>query len=246
MPTTNILHISATPAKTAASFASFLLQLDSERQAPNAVALSGGSTPNLLFKHLRTAYQDQLRWDSLQLFWGDERCVPHNHEESNFGTARTLLLDHAPIQPAQLHPINCQGDPAAEATRYAQLMRDKLPAEAGVPVFQLVILGLGADGHTASIFPGSDLMQEQAQLTGVATHPESGQKRISITLPVINQAEQVVFLVTGASKAERVADILHKRPGYQQYPAAAVQPISGHCHWFLDEAAASQLKTEAA
>ncbi len=238
---TNILHIASTPEQTAARFAEFLSELPDNGSMEYGVALSGGSTPNLLFKHLTANYSDKMPWNRLHLFWGDERCVPHDHEESNYGMARQLLLDHVSIPADRIHPIHCSDNPEQEAQRYAQLLAEVLEVDEGIPLLHLIILGLGADGHTASIFPNATDLIETEKTVGVATHPVSGQTRLTLTLPVINRADQVTFLATGASKAERVADIILKRPGYKQYPAAMVDPAGGECHWFLDEAAASQL-----
>jgi 6-phosphogluconolactonase len=206
------------------------------------VALSGGSTPKLLFRLLAQEYREQIDWSRLELFWGDERCVPHDSPESNFGVTRDLLLDHVPIPAEQIHAIDCTDDPAAEAQRYGDLLRQRLPTERGLPVFDLVFLGMGDDGHTASIFPDQRELLTAEAPAAPARHPESGQIRISLTGPVINNARRVAFLVTGAGKQERVGDVLRRRPGYEQYPAAHIAPTHGELHWLLDEAAAAELR----
>jgi 6-phosphogluconolactonase len=206
------------------------------------VALSGGSTPKLLFRLLGEEYRERINWSRLELFWGDERCVPHSSPESNYGVTHELLLQHVSVPPGQVHAIDCGDDPAAAADRYANLLRERLPSERGLPVFDLVFLGMGDDGHTASIFPDQRDLLTAAELAAPARHPESGQIRISLTGPIINNARRVAFLVTGAGKQERVGDVLRQRPGYEQYPAAHIDPAHGELHWLLDEAAAAELR----
>ncbi len=237
----NILHIHDTPQAVAEGFAAFAAEQMRGRQELFSIALSGGSTPQLLFRHLAEQYRDRLNWGQLQLFWGDERCVPYESEESNYGNAHRLLLQHVPVRGGQVHPIECTGNAEMVASQYGQEMIDHVPNENGYPLFDLVLLGMGEDGHTASIFPNRmDLLEAQGPVVAVQ-HPETGQARISLTLPVINRADMVVFLVTGSGKAGRVADIIRKRGNYRQYPAAHVEPMSGQLHWFLDREAAAGL-----
>lgn len=239
-----LLHINPTPLDTARAFADFWLEeMKNQQETQFSVALSGGSTPKLLFQVLAEDYSSQYDWARLHLFWGDERCVPHAHPESNYGMTQQMLLSRVPELPAgQVHAIECSEQPELEADRYDQLLRDFLPASAdGWPRLDLVMLGLGEDGHTASLFPDRPDLWTSDRAAVAVRHPESGQSRISLTLPVINQADVVAFLVTGEAKARRVADIIKSEGDYRRFPAAQVQPRSGQLHWFLDEAAASLL-----
>ena len=239
-------HIHIYPDNPAVARAAADLLADGLRRTTGqySVALSGGSTPKLLFRLLAGEYREQIDWSRLELFWGDERCVPHDSPESNYGVTHELLLRHVSIPEQQIHAIACSDDPAAEAGRYDELLRQRLPAERELPVFDLVFLGMGDDGHTASIFPDQRELLTVDALAATARHPESGQIRISLTGPVINNARRVAFLVTGAGKQERVGDVLRHRPGYGQYPAAHIAPAHGELHWFLDEAAAAELRDD--
>lgn len=238
-----LLHIKPTPLETARAFADFWLEeMKNQQESQFSVALSGGSTPKLLFQVIAEDYGSRFDWSRLHLFWGDERCVPHAHPESNYGMTQEMLLSRLPdIRAGQVHAINCTDQPELEADRYDQLLRDFLPEFEGWPRLDLVILGLGEDGHTASLFPDRPDLWQSEQATAAVQHPESGQSRITLTLPTINHADVVAFLVTGEAKARRVADIINSEGDFRTFPAAQVQPRSGQVHWFLDEAAASLL-----
>lgn len=230
------LHINPNPAAVAENFTRFFFEaLKGKDQF--TVALSGGSTPKLLFQLWAEKHTTDVDWSKIRFFWGDERCVPPNHEESNYGMTKSLLFNHIDIPEENVHRVIGEADPEAEALRYAEEISDNTDTEDGYPVFDLVILGMGSDGHTASIFPHEMELLEVEKFCAVATHPESGQKRVSITGPVINRARTVAFLVTGTSKLEKVNSILGKEEDAKQYPAAHVMPGSGDLHWFLDEAA---------
>lgn len=206
-----------------------------------SIALSGGSTPKVWFDLLAAGYRDTLPWKELFFFWGDERCVPPEDPESNYGMTRRHLLEKVPVPGDHIHRIRGEAPPEAEAIRYGQVLQDHLPLQGSMPRFDLVVLGMGADGHTASIFPHEISLWDAASPCVVATHPESGQKRISITGGVINNARQVVFLVTGIEKAERVRQIHHGLAGSEELPAARVAPKGGSLLWLLDAGAASGL-----
>lgn len=230
------LHLSKEPATVAADFSRFFFEL-LEGKDQFTVALSGGSTPKLLFQLWASEFRTATDWSKVRFFWGDERCVPPNHEESNYGMTKSLLFNHIDIPEENIHRIIGEADPETEAERYGGEISDNTDELDGFPAFDLVILGMGSDGHTASIFPHQmDLLQSE-KFCEVATHPESGQKRISLTGSVINRANTVAFLVTGASKQEKVQQIFAKHPDAQQYPAAHIMPQSEDVHWFLDEAA---------
>lgn len=206
-----------------------------------AIALSGGSTPKVLFRLLADEYAEQIDWKNVQLFWGDERCVPASHEDSNYGMTQELLLRHIDIPLANIHRVRGEDDPEEEAQRYGEVIKEELPEVDGYPVFDLIILGMGADGHTASIFPHEKELLMAETVCAVATHPETGQKRITLTGPVINRAKRVVFLVTGSSKTNKVRQIIREEGAWSSYPAAHIRPLSEKLDWFLDEAAALEL-----
>ncbi|MAZ27273.1 MAG: 6-phosphogluconolactonase [Cytophagaceae bacterium] len=204
------------------------------------VALSGGSTPKVVFDYL-AGHDTAIDWSKVKFFWGDERCVPPTDEESNYKMTVEHLFSKINVPEENIFRIKGEADPEVEAERYANILNDKLPLAKGIPYFDLVILGMGDDGHTASVFPHQIELWRANKNCVVATHPDSGQKRVSITGKVINNANTVVFLVTGAGKAEKVEEILNKEEGYEQYPASLVNPDSQQLVWFMDKAAAEKL-----
>lgn len=206
------------------------------------VALSGGSTPKAVLAYLAEHFKDSIDWKKVKVFWSDERCVPPESAESNYRMAKESLLDHVAIPADQIFRVQGEADPASEAERYAGVVRQHVHVHSEIPAFDLLMLGLGDDGHTASIFPGHLDLFRSERLICVAEHPETGQKRITVTGETINEAHQVVFLVTGAAKAEKVATVVEHKEGWEQLPAAHVQPENGTLIWLLDEAAAAQLR----
>ncbi len=222
----------------AEAFCEFLKKEIKDR-ASYHIALSGGSTPKGVFDLLSTARYGDLDWSKVYLYWGDERCVPPSHAESNFKMTKDHLLDRIDIPEANIHRVHGEEVPSQEAERYGTIISESLPAVDGVPQFDLVMLGLGEDGHTASIFPDQIALWDSPKNCEVATHPDSGQKRITITGRLINHAKKIAFLVTGASKAERVREIIQEDGDYQVYPASKVYPEQGEVIWFLDTEAAT-------
>ncbi|PHI20469.1 6-phosphogluconolactonase [Lewinellaceae bacterium SD302] len=235
------LHIYPDNPAVARAFADYLTEKLADHPGDFHLALSGGSTPKLLFQLLAKDYSDKIEWSKLHLYWGDERMVPHDDPESNYGEAKALLLDKVDIPATNIHPVPTGLEADKAATAYGLVLEHSLAQRGKSVTFDLVMLGMGGDGHTASIFPHQmELLTDEATC-GVAEHPESGQLRVTLNGPVINAANEICFLVTGAGKAEKVALILGEGEGYDQYPAAHVKPVSGHVHWFLDEAAAAGL-----
>ena len=207
------------------------------------LALSGGNTPITFYKRLaQVPYQTQVAWSCMHLFWVDERCVPADHAQSNYGLARNNLLAHVNIPEKNIHPMRGEADPEKEARRYAGEIKNTFPAtDHGWPQFDWILLGIGSDGHTASLFPGSPVLQEKSALCAVAVQPDSNQQRITFTLPLINHARRITFLVTGESKAGMVSGILKQTTAYRQLPAAQVQPERGYVEWYLDSMAAAMI-----
>ncbi|HUH47167.1 MAG TPA: 6-phosphogluconolactonase [Arenibacter sp.] len=204
------------------------------------IALSGGSTPKEIFDYMAVHATD-TDWSKVHLYWGDERCVPPTDSESNYKMTVDHLLSKIDIPEENIHRILGEDSPESEAIRYGKVLEARLPQVNGVPQFDLVILGMGDDGHTASIFPHQIGLWDSEANCEVAIHPDSGQRRITITGKIINRAKTVAFLVTGKSKAEKVKCIIDKEEGHGIYPASLVAPISGNLIWFLDTEAAANI-----
>lgn len=236
----NSLNVYQNVSELSRGFTDFILNLSEGKHRLN-IALSGGSTPKALFDHW-AASGNLLPWEKLRFFWGDERCVPPQDEMSNYGMTKKHLFDKVPVPNENIFRILGENDPAIEAKRYGEVLEEEIAAHNGIPRFDLMILGLGDDGHTASIFPHEIDLWDDPQNCVVASHPETGMKRISLTGRVINNADHVVFLATGNNKAEKVRDIvLHGQAYITQYPATLVNPVSKNLFWFLDDKAAGLL-----
>ncbi|WP_321372125.1 6-phosphogluconolactonase [uncultured Draconibacterium sp.] len=205
------------------------------------IALSGGNSPKGLFKKISKKYADQIPWERIHLWWGDERCVPPTDEQSNYKMTVDYLISNIDIPEDNIHRIRGEEDPEKEALRYSKEMQDTLNSRGKDPVFDLIILGLGDDGHTASIFPDQLELFEYEQNCAVAVHPLTGQKRITITGNVLNNANQVFFLVTGSNKALRISEIMNDNDAAQLLPAYYISPTNGILTWFLDDEAAAQI-----
>lgn len=230
------LHIAATPEAVALEFANFLQEKASEKQQLH-IALSGGSTPQLLFDLLAKDFRHSIDWERIHFYWGDERCVPPTHDDSNYKMTKEHLFDRVPVPADHIHRIEGERPPAEEAERYGAVVSKNVPQANQLPRFDMIILGLGTDGHTASIFPHQMELLTAPNVCAVATHPDSGQKRVTLTGPVINNAQQVAFLVTGSPKRDKVKAILHHTGGWEKYPGSFINNTPGELHWFLDEAA---------
>jgi 6-phosphogluconolactonase len=204
-----------------------------------SIALAGGNTPRRTYELLAAEpLRGQVPWSHVHVFWGDERCVPPDAERSNQRMARIALLDHVPIPPEQIHPIDCTGPPADAADSYEACLHNELGEH---PRFDLVLLGLGENGHTASLFPYAAVLQERDRRVADVYVAEQNMHRITVTAPLINHARCVVFLVAGVSKAATVQQVLRGKHDPQRLPAQLIQPIEGELHWLLDAEAASRL-----
>jgi 6-phosphogluconolactonase len=207
------------------------------------LALSGGNTPGMIFQHLYEFEKwKMIPWEIVHIFWVDERCVPPDHSESNYRLACDFILNDLSIPEENIHRIRGENDPVHEAIRY----EDEILKCFGLngeqqPCMDWILLGVGADGHVASIFPQSSLEYSRNKTCGVATHPTTGQKRISISLPVINQAKRIAIIITGQNKADIVFELLNSSTEGSHLPAGKINPIEGSVQWLLDELAASQL-----
>jgi 6-phosphogluconolactonase len=216
-----------------------------------SVALSGGSTPHALFAALAAPeYSSRVPWPRVHLFWGDERCVPPNDESSNYRVAREVLLDHVPIPPANVHRIRGEDAPDAAAEQYERELRAAFDTPVGLPRgmpgarFDLVLLGLGTNGHTASLFPHLQAVREHTRWV-MAENVEMLQMwRITLTPVILNQATEILFLVTGREKASILRRVLYGARETDELPAQAIVPVDGRLRWFVDAAAASDLPPE--
>lgn len=202
------------------------------------IALSGGNTPAAFFRKLaEPAFSRNIPWHKIHVFWSDERWVAHDHPDSNYRMAKENLLDHVPLIKSHVHPVPEKGKPASAANGYEKSIRRILSKSKGA--FDWIMLGLGNDGHTASLFPGTAILSEKKKWVDAVWVEEKQTFRISFTYPLINKAGKVIFLVTGAEKAPIVKTILELK---STKPAAAVNPSNGIIQWFIDQAAASVLK----
>lgn len=202
------------------------------------LALAGGSTPRIVYEQWATIQDDSL-WMKMHFFWGDERCVPPDHDESNYKMAYDAFLSKIPVRKNRIHPIHGEENPDIEVQRYSEEIRNHVAPRSRLPQFDWILLGVGDDGHTASLFPNSPALNEKDSICVIARHPQSGQTRISLTLPIINNAKKITFLVTGKEKAAIIREILKDKSS--NYPAARVKPGSGILQWYLDEEAAGEL-----
>jgi 6-phosphogluconolactonase len=207
-----------------------------------SIMLSGGSTPRLVFNYIAANFRNRIDWRKVKVFWGDERCVPPGSDESNFRMAKDSLLDHVSIQENNIFRIKGEADPTTEAERYEEVIRQNIPLIQNIPRFDLIILGLGEDGHTASIFPDNLHLYNSDKLFEVTEHPLTKQKRITATGEIINNSRTVIFLVTGESKAEMVARIIKRKELWENLPASLVNAENGELLWLLDEKAARFLQ----
>ena len=206
------------------------------------VALAGGSTPKRAFELLaRESYRQQLDWSKVHVFFGDERTVPPDDAESNYRMANETLLSRVNLPPENIHRINGVGDAVANALLYEDELRTFFN-DAAWPRFDLVLLGMGDDGHTASLFPGTKALNEQEAWFAANWVSKLDTYRITLTLPAINHAAHILFLVTGESKAESLKDVLDgAQTAAERLPAQLIKPLDGSLRWFIDRAAATLL-----
>lgn len=232
------------PGALAKSFAAELtdrLNILAEHKSLITIALSGGSTPGLLFSILGDLPPGTVDWSKVHFFWGDERCVPAEDSESNFGTANKNFFSRSEVPEKNIHPVRGDADPDEEVKRYTAEINAVTESAGGLPRFDIVLLGMGEDGHTASIFPDSMHLLDSDELCAVAIHPVTGQKRITFTGKVINNSALVVFLVTGSRKADILKQIAGRNGNFMNFPASYVVPSNGELIWYTDKDASSKL-----
>jgi 6-phosphogluconolactonase len=205
------------------------------------VALNGGSTPTRLFQLLASDYHEKVNWNKTHIFWGDERIVPTDSPENSYGQARDLFLRHVPISETNVHRVNTALGPAAAAKDYALTLGQFAESALQQIRFDLVYLGMGEDGHTASLFPGSSSDVAEPVITVTADYQGRPAQRVTLTPLVLNQARMVAFMATGEKKAATLAQVLSGRYNPERYPAQRIEPKDGKTIWLVDEDAASRL-----
>jgi 6-phosphogluconolactonase len=210
------------------------------------VALSGGSTPLSMYSILvQEAVRDRVNWEKVFFFWGDERYVPHDHPESNYGSAHQALFEHLPVPDNHILPINTENSPEQDALAYQETIKqhfEVVDPQISLPRFDLIYLGMGTDGHTASLFPHSPALEHLDQWV-VANHVEALDTwRITMTPTIINAAEYVIFLVRGIDKAERLNEVVNGPYKPAELPAQLIRPEYGQLIWLIDQAASSVLE----
>lgn len=240
----NSLFVAPTPVKLAEELAGwFYSQVFNHSNASKQyyIALSGGTTPVLFFNYLASYYGSYIDWKRIHFFWADERCVSPDHNDSNYKTAFVNFLSKIDIPSSQIHRIRGEDDPSQEADRYAEEIKAIVPAEENIPRFDLILLGMGGDGHTASLFPQQAESYGGDRLVAATVNPVTQQPRVTLTPRLINNAAKVVFQVTGFAKSSIVAEILQQKPEATKYSASKIKPHHGDLYWFIDAGAAKEL-----
>jgi 6-phosphogluconolactonase len=251
-PVTVTYQVWASPAETAMAAARLFASCVEKAAASRGVAriaISGGSTPKAMFKLLADpakAFAATIPWDKLQLFWVDERCVGPDDPESNYGVCRDLLLSKVAIPEANVFRMEGELDPEEAASRYESTLRNTMKLEgAESPAFDLVMLGMGPDGHTASLFPHTPALDEMGRLV-VANHvAQKDTWRITLTWPVINHGAEVAFAIEGTEKADVLAEVLTGPRDPERLPSQLIRPANGKLLFLLDEAAGAKLPVAA-
>ena len=209
------------------------------------VALAGGSTPKGLYSLLASeSYRSMVDWSKVHFFWGDERHVPPDHQDSNYRMAYESLLSQVPVASKNIHRMQGELPKASDAAEaYEEVLRNVFSTSGGaVPVFDLILLGMGPDGHTASLFPGTEAVQESLRWVTAPWVEKFQTHRVTLTPVVINHARHVMFLVSGEDKASALQAVLEGPVQPNQYPSQVVNPVSGELIWLIDERAASELQ----
>jgi len=236
---TGHLEILSDPQALARRVAAWMTEAALASSGPFRVALSGGSTPKRLYELLASDdFRTRFPWERVLWYWGDERLVPQDHPDSNYRMTREAMLAHAPVPPENVFPVPVDGTPDECALRYEQTLQEAYGApilNPSKPLFDINLLGLGPDGHTASLLPGEPVLDERKRWVVAVPHGRP-EVRITMTYPVLESSRRVAFVVTGEEKAAIVSAI---RTGEGQVPAARIKPV-GELIWFLDRAAAGQ------
>jgi len=237
------LEVFETPEKLCEATCNFIIDLSKKSIAAKGrfvISLSGGNTPLQLFRMLaQPSYSSQIDWTKTFIFWGDERCVPLTDERNNSYQAKVALLDKVKVPTSNVFPIPVDLPPAEAANKYESSLKYFFKERS--PKFDLILLGLGENGHTASLFPGTDVIHEQTRWVKEVYVDEQKMFRVTITAPLINLADNIVFLVTGFSKAEILQTVLNGPYQPDTYPAQLIKPETGKLYWFTDKDAARKI-----
>ncbi len=245
-PVTISYRVLPTPAATAQAAAQLLLDAAVKAAATRGVAriaISGGTTPKTMFQLLAAEpFLKQVPWDRIELYWVDERCVPPDNAESNYRMTKEALLSKVPLAAEHVHRMEGELEPEVAAARYESVIRNTFKLEgAETPTFDLVLLGMGDDGHTASLFPHTEALNEMSHIVVPNHVPQKDAWRITLTWPVINQGREVAFLIEGAGKAQVLHDVFLGPYQPETYPSQIIRPASGRLTLLLDAAAAAKL-----
>ncbi|MDO3643588.1 6-phosphogluconolactonase [Mucilaginibacter sp. L3T2-6] len=238
-----MLNVFETPDQVLQALAEYFVIIGNEAIAKNkkfSVALSGGSSPKKLYELLATEFHDKLDWEKVYFFFGDERYVPQDHKDSNYLMARNALFAPLLIEPGHIFAVDTSLEPKEAAKKYQEEIEDFFDEDE--QSFDLILLGLGDNSHTASLFPHTPVLHDR--LPGVSDVWLEDQQvyRITMNAPLINEAQNIAFLVYGEGKAEAVHHILEDDEDIEEYPAQLIEPIVGNIQWFLDEAAAAKVR----
>ena len=240
----NVIKIFSNAEEAAENLAENFFRISEDYYHTNKkfyVALSGGNTPKIFFNELSENYKEKILWKNIYFFWVDERCEPPTNADSNYGMTKKFLLDKIQIPAENIYRILGENDPLKEAERYSSVIEDIIPDRNNLPSFDFVLLGIGDDGHTASIFPNQLNLIKSGKICETAIHPLSLQKRITLTGKVINNSSRIIFFVTGKTKSEILNEILNPSDSPSLFPAAYIKPVDGKLSWYLDKDAALNL-----
>ena len=238
------LHIAKDPAQLSENLAAWISNyiLEVLQSQPRfSFVLSGGSTPKALYHLLaKEPYNVMIPWEKLDFFWGDERAVPFEDSRNNALMAYDTLLNHLPVQPEQIHVMRTDIKPEESAAAYEKLLEHYFKGSS--KTFDLVLLGMGDDGHTLSLFPGTEVVNEKEAWVKAFFLPAQDMYRITLTAPVVNKAGCIIFMATGNAKALTMKSVIEGEYNPDLYPSQQIRPESGELHWFVDEAAAGAME----
>jgi 6-phosphogluconolactonase len=237
------IHIAADARQLSENLASWIsdcIQKVLKKQDRFTFVLSGGSTPKQLYKLLADSpYKETIPWNKVHFFWGDERAVPFEDDRNNARMCYDELLDKVPVPAENIHVMRTDIDPEASAIEYGKILKQYFKEDEAT--FDIVLLGMGDDGHTLSLFPGTEVIHEAESWTAAFFLQAQDMYRITLTAPVVNAASHVVFMAVGAGKADTLKSVLEGEKNLDKFPSQIIKPVNGALHWFVDEAAAATL-----
>ncbi|HEX5025908.1 MAG TPA: 6-phosphogluconolactonase [Agriterribacter sp.] len=238
-----MLHIKNNPAELSLALAEWIttaIQTTLQKQDRFTWVVTGGNSPKALYDLLANSpFKERITWEKLHIFWGDERAVPFADDRNNAKMAYEHLLSKVPVVPAQVHIMRTDIDAEQSALEYEKILWGYFGEEGNS--FDLVLSGMGDDGHTLSLFPGTSVIHEKKAWVKAFYLTAQQMHRITLTAPVVNRASRIVFLTFGANKANALHEVLEGTPNVDLYPSQIIQPVSGSLHWFVDKAAAALL-----